>query len=80
MTTNDQGPAAPVAATVLRPLRLRDVRLEGSFLGDLQATNGSVSIPKGAEHLDEQWDNFRNVALGATDAEYHGPNYEDGEA
>jgi DUF1680 family protein len=80
VTTNDQGPAAPVAATVLRPLRLRDVRLEGSFLGELQATNGSVSIPKGAEHLEEQWDNFRNVAKGVTDAEYHGPNYEDGEA
>jgi DUF1680 family protein len=69
-----------VAATALRPLGLRDVRLAGSFLGDLQATNGTVSIPKGAEHLEEQWDNFRVVAKGVKDADYHGPNYEDGEA
>ncbi|TDW24549.1 glycoside hydrolase family 127 protein [Kribbella kalugense] len=80
MTTTSQGPAAPVAATALRPLGLRDVQLAGSFLGDLQATNGTVSIPKGAEHLEEQWDNFRVVAKGVKDAEYHGPNYEDGEA
>jgi DUF1680 family protein len=80
VTTTDQGPVAPVAATALRPLGLRDVRLDGSFLGELQATNGTVSIPKGAEHLEDQWDNFRTVAKGATDAEYHGPNYEDGEA
>ncbi|MFG1905801.1 glycoside hydrolase family 127 protein [Kribbella sp. NPDC048928] len=80
MTTTDQGPAAPVAATALRPLGLRDVQLAGSFLGDLQATNATVSIPKGAEHLDEQWANFRNVAEGVKGADYHGPNYEDGEA
>ncbi len=78
--TNDLGPAAPVAATVLRPLGLRAVRLDGSFLGDLQASNGAVSIPMGAEHLEYQWDNYRNVAKGLTDVEYHGPNYEDGEA
>jgi len=80
VTTTDHGPAAPVAATALRPLRLRAVRLDGSFLGDLQASNATVSIPKGAEHLEQQWDNYRTVAKGVTDTEYHGPNYEDGEA
>ena len=59
---------------------MRAIRLDGSFLGDLQASNGAVSIPMGAEHLEYQWDNYRNVAKGVTDAEYHGPNYEDGEA
>ncbi|MGW1339624.1 glycoside hydrolase family 127 protein [Kribbella sp. NPDC002412] len=78
--TKDFGPAVPVAVTVLRPLGLRAVRLDGSFLGDLQASNGAVSIPMGAEHLEYQWDNYRNVAKGLTDVEYHGPNYEDGEA
>ncbi|TWD81764.1 hypothetical protein FB561_2886 [Kribbella amoyensis] len=77
-----QGPAAPVAGTVLRPVPLRAVRLAGSFLGEVQASNAAVSIPEGAEHLDEQqaWENYRNVARGAVGAEYHGPNYEDGEA
>ncbi|TDX03559.1 glycoside hydrolase family 127 protein [Kribbella sp. VKM Ac-2566] len=78
--TKDFGPVAPVAGTALLPLGLRAVRLDGSFLGDLQASNGAVSIPLGAEHLEHQWDNYRNVAKGLTGVEYHGPNYEDGEA
>ncbi|GAB3837386.1 glycoside hydrolase family 127 protein [Kribbella italica] len=71
----------PIAATVLRPLPLRAVRLAGGVLGELQQTNAAVSIPSGAEHLDQQqaWDNYRNVAKDVTAAQYHGPNYEDGE-
>lgn len=76
-----QGPVAPVAPTVLRPLPVRAVRLAG-FLGDLQRSNGVVSIPMGADHLDElqAWQNFRDTADGVVGAEYHGPLYEDGEA
>ncbi|GAB3825950.1 glycoside hydrolase family 127 protein [Kribbella italica] len=75
------GPAVPVAGTALRPLPLRAVRLAAGVLGELQQTNAAVSIPTGADHLDQRqaWDNYRNVAKGVTDAEYHGPNYEDGE-
>ncbi len=76
-----EGPASPVAPTVLRPLPSRGVRLSGGVLGEVQASNGAVSVPMGAEHLDElgAWDNFANVAAG-TKAKYNGPNYEDGEA
>jgi DUF1680 family protein len=81
MSSGD-GPVSPRADVALRPLPLRAVRLAGSLLGDLQANNGSVSVPMGAAHLDEQgaWENFRTVAAGTTGTAYHGPNYEDGEA
>lgn len=81
MPSPGQGPVAPVAPTTLRPLPLRAVRMTG-VLGDLQHTNGVISIPMGADHLDEQqaWQNYRDTAAGAKGAEYHGPVYEDGEA
>jgi DUF1680 family protein len=76
------GPVDPTAPVIMSPLPFDAVRLGGGVLGDLQRDNGAVSVPRGAGHLEEQgaWANFDNVAAGRTEAEYHGPCFEDGEA
>lgn len=80
----DRGPVDPAALAggYGRPLPLSAVELTGGFLARLQRANGTVSIPRGAEHLEREraWLNFDNVAAGAVGAEYFGPCFEDGEA
>ncbi len=76
------GPVDPIAPVIMSPLPFDAVRLGDGVLGDLQRDNGAVSVPRGAGHLEDQgaWTNFDNVAAGRTDADYHGPCFEDGEA
>lgn len=76
------GPVDPVAPVIMNPLPFDAVRLSGGVLGALQRDNGAVSIPRGADHLEDQgaWANFDDVATGHAAAAYHGPCFEDGEA
>jgi DUF1680 family protein len=76
------GPVDPVAATVLRPLPFRAVRLTDGFLARLQAENAGTSIAGGHEHLEREraWVNFENAAARRVGEPYFGPVFEDGEA
>lgn len=72
-------PAVPRAATGLRPLDIRSVRLDpNGLLGARQALNGSATIPHLIAELERTGavDNFRRLA-GASDAEYRGLLFSD---
>ncbi|MET9020624.1 beta-L-arabinofuranosidase domain-containing protein [Actinopolymorpha sp. NPDC004070] len=89
MTTTANQPAAapagagpveptPAARAPHRPLRLRDVRIDGGPLGRWQETNRAASIPLGIKQLEEAG-NLHNLRLAAGEVtgDFRGPRFMD---
>lgn len=74
------GPVEPTADSraLHRPLRLRDVRIDGGPLGRWQDTNRAASIPLGIKQLEEAG-NLHNLGLAAGEVtgDFRGPRFMD---